>query len=250
MSATATRPRTLSVRAIVIAYGAPTIALIAYVLLSLLYVQQPPAYQVLMHALGVLSNEYAFTDLDSVLTAIDCARQGVDVTLPNVCMGGGLFQYSPLLLKTAALPIGPGLRVPVGLGLGALFLLSLFALPRPRRWREFWLLLLATLSSSTLLAIERANLDIALYLLVLLAAHLLLRGPAMRAVGYATILFAAAIKFYPGCLLVLAARERPAWFVPIALAAIAAATLFAGAFAAQLTHILPRLPPVCWTFAR
>jgi hypothetical protein len=52
----------------------------------------------------------------------------------------------------------------------------------------------------------------------------------------------AAIKFYPACLLLLAASERPARLLPIAVAALAAAGLLAVAFAPQLGHILPHLP--------
>jgi hypothetical protein len=241
MSAMAQRHRTIPVLAIVIAYGAPAIAILAYLTVW------PVCLQTMLHLklpIGLSSPLWTdtFNDLNSVLRAIACARQGVDVTLPNACMGGGLFQYSPLLLTASPLPIGPALRVPLGLGLDALFLLSLAVLPHPRRWREFCCLLLAALSSSTFWALESANIDIALYLLVLLAAHLLLRGAGARLAGYATLLLAGAIKFYPACLLILATRERPARFVQIALAALAAAVLLAVAYAAQLDHILPRLP--------
>ena len=40
---------------------------------------------------GIRVWPYPFLDLESVLKAIACARLGVDVTLPNACMGGGLF---------------------------------------------------------------------------------------------------------------------------------------------------------------
>ncbi len=251
MSAMSQRHRTVPLCAMIIAYGAPAIAMLVYLTWwpvsfhTILTRHQP----INLH--GPLWT-YPFNDLDAVLHAIACARQGIDVTLPNACMGGGLFQYSPLLLKASTLPIGPALRIPLGLGLDVLFLLSLYALPRPRRWCEFWSLLLAALSYSSLWALESANIDVALYLLVLLAAHLLLRDTGTRAVGYATLLIADAIKFYPACLLVLAARERPAHFVPIALTSLAAAVLLAVAFAGQMGHILPRLPhgsPFGGTFA-
>jgi hypothetical protein len=228
-------------RAIVIAYGAPAFAALAYLTFW------PICLNIVLHRhrpidlAGPLLS-YPFGDLDSVLVALRCVRQGVEVTLPNACMGGGLFQYSPLLLTASALPIGPWLRVPGGIALDALLLLSLYALPHPRNWREFWSLLLAALSCGTFFALECANLDIALYALVLLAAHLLLGRAGLRAAGYAAILVAAAIKFYPGCLMILAARERPARCVTIALAALAGAGLFAVAFAGPLGQILPNLP--------
>jgi len=226
-----------------IGYGAPAIAFLVYLFYWLLYLYGPPGvYLALLKGLGIGVWRYPFLDLESVLTAIDCAREGVDVTLPNACMGWGFFQYSPLVLKAAALPLGAGQRVSLGLGLDALFLLSLFALPRPRRWSEFWLLLLAALSSSTLFALERANIDVAIYLLVLGAIHLLLRGPGAGLVGYATLLGAAAIKFYPACLMVLAARERPGRFLAIALVSLAAAALFVVSFSNGFGHVMARLP--------
>ena len=235
--------RSVLFRTLFIGYGAPAIAFLVYLFYWLLYLYGPRGvYSALLKGLGIGVWAYPFLDLESVLTAIDCVREGVDVMLPNACMGWGLFQYSPLVLKAAALPFGTGQRVSLGLGLDALFLFSLFALPRPRLWSEFWLLLLAALSSSTLFAIERANIDLAIYLLVLGGIHLLLRGPGAGLVGYATLLGAAAIKFYPACLMVLAARERPGRFLAIALVSLAAAALLVVSFSNGLGHVIARLP--------
>ena len=242
MSSAARHGWSFSVGTLVIGQGAPTITFLVYLFFWLLYLDAPASYQALLVWLGVPLGPYPFFDLDAVLTAIECARRGVDVTLPNACMGGGLFQYSPLLLKAGALGLGAAQRVPVGLGLDLVFVLSLFALPRPRRWSEFWLVLLAMLSSSTLWAMESANIDVALYLLVLGGVHLLLRGRGVRLVGYATLLGAATIKFYPACLMVLAAPARPVRFMAITLAGFAAAMLLAVAFRSELSHVLPHLP--------
>jgi len=109
--------RSVRLRTLFIGYGAPAIAFLVYLFYWLLYLYGPPGvYFALLEGLGVPVWQYPFVDLQSVLQAIDCARQGVDVTLPNPCMGGGLFQYSPLVLKAAALPLGAGLFVPLGLG--------------------------------------------------------------------------------------------------------------------------------------
>ena len=72
--------------------------------------------------------------------------------------------------------------------------------------------------------------------------HLLLRGPATRLVGYATLLGAAAIKFYPACLMVLAARERLVQFLTITLISVAAAFLLVASFPTGLGHVMARLP--------
>lgn len=230
-------------RGLVIGHGAPAIALLVYLAVWLLYRYGPPGvYAALLTGWGIEVWPYPFLDLQSVLLAIDCARQGVDVTLPNACMGGGLFQYSPLLLKLAALPVGASWRLPLGLCLDGLFLLSLFLLPRPRRWSEFRQLLLVAISSSTAFAIERANIDIAIYLLALCGIGLLLRSAGARLAGYAILLGAAAIKFYPASLMLLAARERPGRFLAIAAVSLAAALLLVGSFSNGLGHVVVGLP--------
>jgi hypothetical protein len=229
-------------RALLIGHGAPAIALLAYLVLGLLYLHLPLAsYLALIRGWGAPVGD-PLDDFESVLIAIDCARQGVDVTLPNACMGGGLYQYSPLVLKLAALKVDHGQFVPLALGMDGLFLLSVFALPRPRRWIEFWQLLLAALSSSVLWALESANIDLAIYLLALAGLYLLCRGAGARLLGYALVLGVAAVKFYPACLLLLAVRERPGRFLAIALVSLAAALLLIAAFSTGLGQVMVRLP--------
>jgi hypothetical protein len=235
------RSAPVSFGALVLRHGAPAIALLVYMTYWLLHLLAPTAYQQVLIGLGRLG-PYPFYDLDAVLAAIDCARRGVEVTLPNACMDGGAFQYSPLLLEAAVLPIGPAQRVTLGLPLDLCFLLSLFALPPPRRWSEFRILLLALLSSSVAMAMESANIDVALYLLVFGAVHLLLRGTGARLLGCSVLLGAAAIKFYPACLLILAVREPPGRFVAIMLGCLLAAVLLAASFPLELGHVLVNLP--------
>ena len=234
--------RPVVVRGLVIGYGAPTITICVIVAYWLLYTYDPVVYLSFLRRLEPTVWSYPFLDLESVLTAIDCARQGIDVTLPNACMSGGVFQYSPLLLKAASLPLAASQRVPLGLSLDGLFLLSFFALPRPQRWIEFWALLLAGLSTSVLLAVERANIDVAIYLLLVGAALLLLRGGAVRIAGYAVILAAAAIKFYPAPLMALAVREPANRFIALASVSLLAALLLVFSYHKELEHVVTQMP--------
>lgn len=230
------------VRSLVIGYGAQTIIILVFSAYWLLYVLAPNVYLSFLRGLEPAIWPYPFLDLESVLTAIDCARQGVDVTLPNACMSGGLFQYSPLLLKTAALPLHASQRVPLGLSLDGLFLLSFFALPHPQRWSEFWALLLAGVSTSTLFAVERANLDVLLYLLSFGAALLLLRGGRVRIAGYGVILLAAGIKFYPASLMALALRESAGKFFTLAAISLLATLLLVVGYHDELERVVTQLP--------
>jgi hypothetical protein len=226
-----------------IGYGVPCIALLIYAGYWLLYRYGPwSTYFALLSGLGIRVGSHPFLDSEAVLSAIGCARQGVDVTLPNACMGGGLFQYSPLLLKAAALPLATAQRVPFGLCMDLAFLLSLFALPRPQRWGDFWLLLLAALSSSTLFAIERANIDLIIYVLILGAVLLTARSGVARFAAYAIVLGAAALKFYPASLMILALREKPWRFMAIALVSVAGALVLYVSYAGGIGHVMARLP--------
>ena len=231
-----------ALRTLIIGYGVPTITCGVFVVYWLLYAYAPKVYLSLLRGLEPNVWSYPFLDLESVLTAIDCARQGIDVTQHNACMSGGLFQYSPLLLKAATLPVAATQRIPLGLGLDGLFLLSFFALPRPRRWSEFWALLLAGLSTSVLFAVERANIDVAIYLLSFGAALLLLRARVVRIVGYGVILAAAAIKFYPASLMALAVRETLSRFVALALIAVLIVLLLVCRYHSEVEQVVTQLP--------
>jgi hypothetical protein len=239
-------------RGLVIAYGAPTITCIVYFVYWMFYCYAPDTYLFVLRHLEPAVWSYPFIDLEAVLKAIDCARQGVSVLVPNACMDGGLFQYSPLLLKAMVLPLGVNQRVPLALCLDGLFLLSLFVLPRPQRWSEFWAFLLAGLSTSVLFALERANIDVALYLLSFGAVLLLLRDGLVRIACYAIIIAAAAIKFYPASLMALAVREPLRRFTALASVAFLAALIFVFSYGDEVREIVNQLfrgTPFSNTFA-
>lgn len=167
---------------------------------------------------------FPFLDIHYVLAAAECWRQGFDVYLWNPCNSLGLtFDYSPLWLRMIRSFLGTSATPAVGFGLGLLYIASLAAICRPSTRREALILVLTALSPMTVFALERANADVAVLLLVLAGCALGGARPPWRFGAYALYLFAGLLKFYPLALLALIARERRR--DAFALAAIAGAVL-------------------------
>lgn len=188
---------------------APSLALAAvYLLFMALYGDSPEIFSHVLLSWDAMPHTRPFGDLEAILRAGVCWRRGVDVYAPSSCMLGGVYNYAPLLLRAADLGLGPADRLGGGVLLGALFIISLGLLPPPASYRDILVRTLAACSSSVVYALEAANFDLVVFLLVLAAFLLLIRGPASRFAGYLVLLFAAALKFYPAALLALGLREN------------------------------------------
>jgi hypothetical protein len=187
----------------------PALTFAALLLFIALYACAPALYFAVLAALDIPKVVQPFSDLSAVLMAVHCAGQGVDVYTPNDCMGGGMYNYSPLLLHLSWLGVLAAHVNLAGLLLAALFIVALAALPAPQTRRELYLRALASLSAATIFAVERANLDAVIFILAVAGVLLCLRGRVARLFGYVLFCLAAALKYYPAALLVLLLREPP-----------------------------------------
>jgi hypothetical protein len=135
----------------------------------------------------------------------------------NPCdiLGRG-YNYSPIWFAAAEIPLSVSDRPVVGWGLDLLFIISLTLLPPPKGRVELILVLAATMSTMVGFALERANPDVFLFLMALTAGFLAQRRSASRVLGYAVVLLAALIKYYPIMGLVIIFRERIPVFVAVA----------------------------------
>jgi hypothetical protein len=183
-----------------------------------------------------------FNDLGAILTAGQCWRHGVNVYAPSACMGGGVFNYSPFMLRLSYLPLGPDQRVIGGLLLDMAFLASLALLPPDGPDMSPVFRLLAVCSPNVVFALERANFDIVMFLFVLVAV-LLLRAHRTAIAGYGLFLAAAALKFYPIVLMVLALRERPLRFLTVLAISLCCFAAYLFLFARSTGQALNILPP-------
>ncbi len=188
-----------SLRAVLPAAAAAVVVLLAGALYCLGYRAQ---YHALAEAWGAAPFRTPFLDTHAVTAAVECHRLGFDVYVQNPCdVFGRVHGYSPVWLWLAVLPITTAWDNALGLGLVLLFLIALAFLPAGRTWPHTALITLGVVSSATMFALERANVDLLMFVMAMLAVRL-------RTTGYAVSLLSGMLKFYPIVLLILAVRER------------------------------------------
>jgi hypothetical protein len=184
-------------------------------------------YESILRIYGIVPFRFPFVDISGALAGWECARQGIDIVLYNPCdiLGRG-YNYSPIWFAAARIPLNVTDRPVVGWSLGILFIISLNLLPAPKRWIELVLVLAATWSTMVAFALERANPDLFIFLLVLTAGFLAQGRLAARQLGYVVALLAALIKYYPIMALIIVCRERISVFVVVALSIMGALGIF------------------------
>jgi hypothetical protein len=204
------------------------------------------AYSLYLGALRLLGVEpfsFPFLDTHAVLAAAECARQGIQVYLSNPCDAlGRPHAYSPLWLAIAPGSLGTSATGRVGASLDLLFLFSLAVVLRPRTARELLILGAAAVSPMTVYALERANNDLVIFLLVICGAMLFTFPRPYRLFSYGLFVAAGLLKYYPLALVVLAASEERRDGLVIAAAAILALVFFAVAFYPELSLAAASIP--------
>ena len=159
--------------------------------------------------LGIGAFAFPFLDTHAILAAVECHRLGVDIYVNNPCdVLGRPHVYSPVWMLLSVLPVTTTWTVPVGLVLDLSFLVSLLLLPPARRWVGTLVVAAAVVSPAVVYALERGNNDLLMFLFAMLAGRLALRSSSLRLLGHIVVVLAAALKFYPVTLLILASRER------------------------------------------
>src|SRR6516162_8045511 len=224
-------------------FAAPLAALLCFLSMSWLYCRGNLAlYYDILRWWGIVPFRFPFVDIGGSLAAWECARQGVDVILSDPCdvLQRG-YNYSPIWMAAAPIPLGVNDTQAVGWGLDLLFIGSLTLLPPPRRPLEMMLALTATLSTMVVFALERANPDILLFMMVLAAGLLAECRASVRLIGYALALIAALLKYYPIMALITVFRERPPRFFAIAVALTGALAVFWVIYHAEIAEGLPTI---------
>jgi len=126
------------------------------------------------------------------------------------------------------------------------FFASLYSVFRPKTRGEAALFTLASVSSMVAFAAERANVDLALFVMIVGAGLLASGGLGRRLLAYGLIFFAGLLKFYPGIALVTALRERLAILAGVAAVAVAATTLFAYGYRHELAAVARSITVGLW----
>jgi hypothetical protein len=201
-------------------------------------------------ALGLFGFEpfrFPFLDIHAVLAAAQCQRAGIDVYLSNPCDAlGRLHVYSPLWLALTPSFLDTTATTAVGLAIDLIFILSLAIAIRPVSWGETLLIGLVALSPMTVYALERANCDLVVFLLILAGLALDAVPRRWRLGCYAFYLTAGLLKYYPLVLLILFARERRRDGLLIAGLAAAVVILLATRGHADLAKALANIPALSY----
>jgi len=200
------------------------------------------AYMAILRLYGIDPFRFPFLDISGSLAVWDCTRLGIDVVEQDPCdVLGRAYNYSPLWMAGSFIPLGTSSTGEVGWVLGLLFILSLSPLPPARRPWELVLVILATNSTMVVFAIERANPDIIIFMMALLAGFLACGFLSVRLLAYLTALFAAMIKYYPITLLILLFTERLAVFLATGLALTGLTAIFLAVYLPDIVRGWPTI---------
>ena len=167
------------------------------------------AYFDILGFLGVDPFRFPFVDTHALLSAAECHHAGIDVYQQNPC--DALHRphaFTPLWLSLIPPVLGTGDTWWVGLALDLAFILSLAALFDAGSRRELIVAALVVWSPTTLYAVERANNDLVIFLLILAGSLLGVASRRSRLVSYLFLLLAGLLKYYPLALLISLGRER------------------------------------------
>ena len=225
-------------------WAVPAAALAAFGVLAGLWVcGAHRAYFAILGLFGFEPFRFPFLDIHAVLAAAQCRRDGIDVYLLNPCDAlGRVHVYSPLWLAIIPSFLGGAQTAPVGLVLDLVFILSVGAVLRPLTGGEATAVGFIVLSPFTVYALERANNDIVVFVLVA-SGCLLDRARHPRRLGcYALFLAAGLLKYYPLVLLLLVLREPRSTALAVAAGAAAAVLALAGIGHADLARALANIP--------
>jgi hypothetical protein len=225
-------------------FAAAGSALGLFLRMSCLYSFGDPAlYQQILRSYGVVPFQPPFVDMSFFLANWECARQGVDVILSNPCdVLHRVYTNSPLWLSTSSVPLGVSDTETVGWTLDLLFLLSLTLMPPPRCWLELILVVAATLSTTVVFALERANTDILLFMMVLATGIFTEYRLPMRLLGYSLGLVAGLLKYYPIMVLTAIFQERVSVFFVLVLAIMGVFAVFWSEYRIDIVRGLPNIP--------
>ena len=223
----------------------PVCGLLGVCFAGFLYSTDTSAYYRLLTAWMLAPFPHPFIDWEWIPSAVECWRKGVDVYVDNTCylpVAHGRHNYSPLWLRATFLPSGAEWVMPFGLMFAVLFFVCIGSLPAPRRRRDIGIMLLASLSSLVAFALERANADVALFILITIGVHLWGRGLAWRLSAYTVFAFVGLLKFYPLVLFVMAVRERIGAFLAISIALCVTIAVFIYELGSEMSRATGSIP--------
>lgn len=193
-------------------------AIWAYVMvLSFFGVFVAQTYSSAWDAVGVMALEPKFSDLRPWLQGLDCLRAGIDIYQQNPCDPlQRTFNYSPILLEIAPLHIGVKDIPYFAAGIIIITFFALCCLVQKLAYKPLLLFILAVVSPSFMLGVERMNLDLFCFSMCVFAGFFWSRSPLLTL----TSLWAAVtVKLYPffSAALLFSDRKRKREYIALFL---------------------------------
>ncbi|HEY5057989.1 MAG TPA: hypothetical protein VII51_03130 [Gaiellaceae bacterium] len=189
---------------------------------------------------GVEPGDKSFADLRSVTSGWDCEHRGIQAFPNNPCDPFHRpANYPRLWLHLGVFGLGEGDTVPLGVAIDVVFLLAAFAVTGPLTLGEGAVYSAALLAPATLLGVERGNVDLIEFVLLVLGLLLLRRSAWAAAVP---IVLAAVLKLFPAVALAPFVRLRRRW-PPLVASFVVLAAYVAVTFddIRTLRHVIPRV---------
>jgi hypothetical protein len=174
-------------------------------------------YAPLWRAAGVKVMKPPFADLRAITSGLDCYRKGIrNVISFNPCDPWHRPTNHPRIWFLLLGPSGISEKDTELLGtlLAVLFILSTLAFVKRLNFTEAIIYCLTICSPAVMLAVERGNSDIVIFLLLCLVIAMSKRtGILPNLISRAVLLFAAFLKLYPIFSLIYYIKEKPKAFI-------------------------------------
>ena len=184
-----------------------------------------------------------FVDLHFILASLQCYRLDLDVFVANPCDAlGRVFNYSPLWMAAAPLGLTTHDTAWLGTALALAFLCTVAWISNARSVGQAAIYIIALLSETCAYAIERANADLLMFLIVVVACAALQRGTVGRMFAYGGVLLASMLKFYPITAIGLASYEQKRTITIVASTMVAIWIIFLFAAWPQFVEMWPVVP--------
>ena len=189
---------------------------------------------------GVEPGDKSFVDLRSVTSSWDCEHRGIEPFPNNPCDPFHRpANYPRIWTRLGVFGLGEGDTVPIGVAIGVVFLAAAFAATGPLTLGEGAVYGAALLAPATTLGIERGNVDLVVFALIVLGLVLLRRSPWA---GVLPIVLAGVLKLFPAFALAPFVRLRRRW--PAALAGVVVLGVYGVATLGDIRamrHVIPRV---------
>ena len=202
-------------------------------------------YNLFWYSLGIPIAPTLFTDLRDVLVAMECTRRGFDILAADPCIPTAAMSPNYPRLWMALAPLGLGGRDTewLGITLSVLFFLCVLWMAGKLNFGGAVVYSLAVASPSVMLAIERNNVDVVLFILVCAALGLLVYFPQRtgRAISYSIVFLTALLKLFPIFASAVLLRERKKIALGGLIAMAAAFTAYAVSIFGDLQRIDARV---------